>query len=354
MFTRLVVFAFFPVVLCCGGRVDIAPEEDGADDAPPTRAAPRPATTSPRPSDDERTIALTTRGRPLGLALDATNVYWADAARGMVLKIDKQGGVALPVATGQADPSGVAVSDGVICWTNTGDGTVRTAPVGKGAVVTLASAQAAPRSVTIAGASAYFTTDAWLMRVPLAGGAAVSLKATNGDIPLGQGGVQGITSDGVLIYAAPYQVLWPVDDDCDKPSFAGLCSADWYAGPAMRSGAVDGKSVFTAWGNYWAPGTGEGAISASDGMDMAWLASDLTGPEAIAVDETHVYWVNTGTSASGFTDGSVIKVPRSGGAPSAIAINQTHPVAIAVDESFVFWTNQGSDDVGGSVMRAPK
>jgi hypothetical protein len=49
-----------------------------------------------------------------------------------------------------------------------------------------------------------------------------------------------------------------------------------------------------------------------------------------------------------------MKVPRSGGAPSVVAMNQRHPVAIAVDESFVFWTNGGSDGVGGSVMRAPK
>jgi hypothetical protein len=171
---------------------------------------------------------------------------------------------------------------------------------------------------------------------------------------LGQGGVQGITSDGVLVYAAPYQVLWPIDDDCDKPSFAGLCSADWYAGPVMRAGAVDGKSVFTAWGNDWAPGTGDGAVSASDDMGMGWLASDQAGPEAIAVDEAHVYWVNSGTSANGFADGTVMKVPRSGGPVSAIAVNQPHPVAIAVDESFVFWTNEGSGDVNGSVMRTSK
>jgi hypothetical protein len=351
MFRRLMVLAFFPVILSCGGRVESAPEADGA---PPPRATPRPAPTSPQPSDGEETIALSRQGRPLGLAVDATHVYWADAAQGMVLKLAKQGGVATPVAMGQAEPSGVAVGDGVLCWTNTGDGTVRKVPVVGGALVTLASAQASPRSVTIAGGHAYFTTDEWLMRVPLSGGDAVSLKATNGDIPLGQGGAQGITSDGVLIYAAPYQILWPVDDDCDKPSFAGLCSADWYAGPVMRGGAVDGQSVFTAWGDPWASGTGDGSISASDDLGMAWLASDQTGPEAIAVDETHVYWVNTGTSASGFTDGSVMKVPRSGGAPSVVAMNQRHPVAIAVDESFVFWTNGGSDGVGGSVMRAPK
>lgn len=338
------------VVVCgCGGHVDVAPDED----APPTqRETPAPAQHRPTErSDLGKTIALSDRGRPQGLALDETFVYWADAASGTVLKVAKKGGAALPIATNQASPSGVAVSEDAICWTNTGDGTVRKAPLAGGPSVTLASAQASPRSVTIAHDNVYFTTEGWPMRVPLGGGDPVALKATNGaEIPLGQGGVQGITSDGTLIYAAPYQLLWPIAGSCEQTSMLGLCSADWYAGPVMRAGAVDGTSVFTAWGNI-----GGGAISGSDASgSLWWLASDPTTPEAVAVDETHVYWVSTGTSERGFTDGAVMKVPRSGGRPTAIAVDQIHPVAIAVDASFVFWTNEGNDDVSGAVLRAPK
>jgi hypothetical protein len=266
------------------------------------------------------------------------------------MKVAKQGGPAIPIATEQASPSGVAVDDGAVYWTNTGDGTVRKAPLGGGPIVTLASALASPRSVTIAGANAYFTTDEWLMRVPLAGGEPVSLQPANGtDISLGQGGVQGITSDGVMIYAAPYQILWPADDRCGEPSTLDLCSADWYAGPIMRSGAVQGASVFTAFAalDY-------GAISVKDASGSRWLVSDQPGLEAITVDATHVYWVRSGTSDNGFSDGAVMKVPRSGGRASSIAVRQPHPVAVAVDSSFVFWTNEGSDEADGAVMRAPK
>jgi hypothetical protein len=253
------------------------------------------------------------------------------------MKIAKTGGPALPIATAQASPSGVAVANGMLYFTNTGDGTVRKVSVDGGPVVTLATSLAGPRSLTIAGDHVYVTTDDWPARVPLSGGETTQLKPTNGGIPLGQGGVQGITSDGGLVYAAPYQVLWPIDGNCDAPSLFGLCTADWYAGPVMRSGALDGTSLFTAWGNF------QGAISVTNESGLAWLASDPASPEAIAVDSTRVYWASSG--------GSVMTVPRSGGSPSALAVEQAHPVAIAVDESFVFWTNEGSDDASGSVNR---
>jgi hypothetical protein len=360
---RVAVIAALLSLSACAGRVDIAtgvaseengvPGEAAAQEAESTsRPRPGSAEDPPKKKSDGQAIVLATGGRFLGLALSASDVYWADAALGAVRKVSKNGGSPIAIATGQASPSGIALGAGVVAWTNTGDGTVRKASTtgsstGVG-VMTLASGQASPRSVTIAGGEAYFTTDESLMKVPLSGGAAITLAPKNGDVPLGQGGVQGITSDGGLVFAAPFQIVWPVDGNCGKPSTFGLCTAAWYAGPNMRGGAVAGDSLFVAW----SPVPTAGEILA--GKTNVSLASAQVNPEAIAVDETHVYWVNAGTELNGFHDGSVMKVPRSGGAPTAIAVNQLRPVAIAVDASFVFWNNEGSGGAGATLMRAPK
>jgi streptogramin lyase len=62
------------------------------------------------------------------------------------------------------------------------------------------------------------------------------------------------------------------------------------------------------------------------------------------VDATGVYWTNQGS-------GTVVKMPRGGGALTTLASGQSGPSGIAVDSTSVFWTNYYS----GTVMRlSPK
>ncbi len=56
----------------------------------------------------------------------------------------------------------------------------------------------------------------------------------------------------------------------------------------------------------------------------------------------NVYFTNLGTLAKDYSDGSVMKVPATGGTPTAIASGQQQPVAIAVDGASVYWLNSGT------------
>jgi len=68
------------------------------------------------------------------------------------------------------------------------------------------------------------------------------------------------------------------------------------------------------------------------------LAREQSFPTAIAVDETNVYWMNQGTVAADFTDGSIMKRPLAGGSPITLASGQSQLEAIAVYAGRVYWS----------------
>jgi hypothetical protein len=72
------------------------------------------------------------------------------------------------------------------------------------------------------------------------------------------------------------------------------------------------------------------------------LASGHTSPNAIAVDDAYVYWVDD-TSGAG-----VFRVPIDGGSEDALALAETRPFAIAVSPTHVYWGT-----FGGQLRRVP-
>jgi hypothetical protein len=82
------------------------------------------------------------------------------------------------------------------------------------------------------------------------------------------------------------------------------------------------------------------------------LATGQVQPFGVAVDATHVYWVNhaSGTTASG----AVMRVAKSGGGAQTLAAGQSMPWSVAVDSTHAYWTNWSSlGTFGNSVMRVP-
>jgi hypothetical protein len=64
-----------------------------------------------------------------------------------------------------------------------------------------------------------------------------------------------------------------------------------------------------------------------------------------SVDATSLYWTN-------YNDGTVMKMPTSGGTPTTLASSQNNPGFIAVDATSVYWTNfSGGSSSGGKVMK---
>ena len=71
-------------------------------------------------------IVSTGQSGPLGVAVDATNVYWTNNTNGTVMKCAVGGCSNAPttVATGQSGPAGIALDATAIYWANETGGTI--------------------------------------------------------------------------------------------------------------------------------------------------------------------------------------------------------------------------------------
>ncbi len=196
---------------------------------------------------------------PTGIAVDATSVYWANAAGGTVTKVSINGGSPVQLASGQTTPRGIAVDTTSVYWgPYVPGGTVAKVPLGGGNPTQLASAQGSPDGIAVDTTSIYWANagGATIMKAPIGGGAPVQLAT-------GQNEPRGIALDATSVY-------WTT-----------------YIGGTIMKVPTNGGSTIQ-------------------------LASGQNAPTGIAVDATNVYWTTLG-------GGTVMKVPIGGGGPTTLA-----------------------------------
>jgi hypothetical protein len=126
-----------------------------------------------------------------------------------------------------------------------------------------------------------------------------------------------------------------VDAGCGGPSDANNCGA---CGHSCLGGAcTDGKCAPIVL----ASGQGDSASGVPWYPYTSDIGDPLQGPDRIAVDESHVYWLNL--------RGEVMRVPLSGGKVERVASTKPGPAWIALDAQFVYFSTLGAE-----IFRVPK
>jgi hypothetical protein len=234
--------------------------------------------------------AITTLGSPgysVATAVDASNVYWTDSIDNAIQRVPIAGGTVTSLVTMLIEPIGIAVDASNVYWAGFSTGTVNSVPIAGGAVATLVTNLTEPHAVAVDASGVYVATYGEIARAPLAGGSLTPIYATPEWSPL------DIVLQGTTLYYVDGSTVSSLPTSGSMPA--------WIS-DALKSThvATDGANV------YWIDATSVYEAPVGGGVAKKTLASGVS-PTSLAVDATGVYFTSNGTNG---TDGAVMKVAK--------------------------------------------
>jgi hypothetical protein len=270
-------------------------------------------------------------GATIGIVADASGVYWTND-EGSVWRAAPGGGDPHAIATGLgAELSAIARDDGALYVVDYGAalwqlGKDGSAPtvLAKGNIITVAAD----------ASGVYFVTNEGVLRAGNGGEAPVLLAPVEG--------AGSIALDEAWVYV---KTLGNPDDPTARvvrvPKTGGAvalvadCGLEAYH-YGLQELAVGGSDV------YWvapAPGTVMKAPKAG-GAPVA-LATGIADPVSIAVDGATIYFTVRGKDGGSDEDRAVARVPAAGGAVSYVAHGpSTSAYGVALDATHAYWTEK--------------
>ena len=240
----------------------------------------------------------TSGGNAKGLALDETDAYWAASSAGVIMKTPKGGGpsTAIPAPDG---PYLVSSDPERVYFTSQVGGFVARLTKSDQGISLLASDQADPSVVLAADDGVYFMTQATgeVRRVAL-DGSVVDTLATG--LSLGS----GLALDADFLYFAD----------------AGR-------------------------GDLWAQGRASG--------ESRLLAGGRAHPGSLLARGEELYFLELGTPDADYSDGALLRMPRTGGDPVVLVAGLDAPISLAADADALYVCTRGNETNGylGRVVR---
>jgi hypothetical protein len=193
-------------------------------------------------------------------------------------------------------------------------GPVGRVPVDGGTIEYLSSlASIGTDSLVVGGGYAYLSTR----RAPLDGGPAMNLVTS------GNGGPYVAALDSQNLYWAD-----AFDNQVVSLPITGGAIHTIASTPQPMNVAIDDTAI------YWTTYGPTGAVmktAIGGGGSQTTLASNVSYPDWIVVDDNNVYVTTTGAP-------SIIAIPKTGGAVTTLVSNQTG-TELAVDATSLYWTD---------------
>jgi hypothetical protein len=339
-------------LLACGNSPPPAPPPQPSattapvDSSPPVAGvavdAGPPANAAPPGPDFPVTILAKGQHATSALVADDAIVYWVEDQEGTVTRVPKRGGAMMMFYSasggGFSAPSSLALDDSWVFWTEH----VKLDPASPTSVARVMKqdknggqptivAQGIRDAVTSLASDAkdlYWLAGGQIMSASKAGGGGhpVTLKLSD---------PTSVASDGKSIYFTQSS-----NADKAKPGGAVLETSPRPGSKiaALATGLSTPNGVLVDDTNvYWIEnGTKVMSVAKKGGGAPKSLAESTGGIVDLALDDTYAYWVTA--------DGNVVRVAKDGsGSALTLAVGQTNPVGVAVDRSNVFWSTKGTE-----------
>jgi hypothetical protein len=214
--------------------------------------------------------------KPMGIAVDATNVYWSEYFGGIIKYKSINGGTSTTIASA-CYPWGIAVDTANVYWSECSCGTIKYKGISGGTVTTLVSGSNCPRYIATDSTDVYWTTEnnsGSIQRISKNGGIVTTIASELGL------GIRGIAVDSTNIYYTVTGYNGYIKKISKSGGIATTLATETYPGGI----AVDSSNV------YWTNSYSINRVSINGGSVTILASSGLNSAEGVTVDSINVYW----------------------------------------------------------------
>jgi hypothetical protein len=261
------------------------------------------------------------------LAVDGTNVYWAEPSNpGAVLSVPVGGGAPKTLASQQPQPNSISIAGNSVYWTLFRYSVV-SVPVGGGVPVTVGIG-VMPNSVAADSNNVYFTDDGngTVVQAPLADAGTQFMLVNMQPSP------RNIAVDSTSVYWTSGTTQSSSTGSFVKTPIDGGAISTLVSGPCAPSYVVVRGSAA-----YYLACEKVMSVPLSGGTPMSIASTANANAVGIAADDTNVYWTEWPNDTGGQC-GIVMKVPIGGGASTTLAVAQLYPSTLATDGTSLYWS----------------
>lgn len=292
---------------------------------------------------------------PVGLAVDATNLYVSDSGTNTVWQVNKTTLAKTSLATNQAGPSDVVTDGTYVYWLSTNGTAVLRAPIGGATPFQdLYTTTGKPSQLAVDATSVYWQDTNGINAAPVGGGGTVrvvlaaSSTATQTTVT-----ISSLTQDQDYLYgiftgaqnSQYYSNVGRVDKATGALTNFGHIEGGATAQGIFSAGAVDSSNFYYLYTGSigYTQVLGEPqtvpvltldrqAKSGGPVLSDALSSASFSAITSMAADDCVVYWA-TGTT--------IVRAAPGGAAPNVLTTSAVTPGKLALDASYVYWVDKG-------------